>query len=316
MPTTQTVHLPKPTDWDEFERICLSACELRWSTTRLTRHGRRGQAQQGVDIFGDDNLGRPVGVQCKNTIAGISSKVIDQEITNAESFSPGLASLYIATTADTDASLQQYVRVKSLERLKSNKFTVDILFWGDVTHDLVRSQDTLQRLYPQFFSGNPSSPETPRQRDVKELTRLLSVIDLLNVERYLDYAPKYVAMAFLEHTEQFLDIVGSPLFHLNDPTLLDMVDRWLSAWQEVAALIGRAPYDGSHNLTSVRFYMPMDCVRPEDAEIYSKLENAISAFRGVHVDFCRYLRQNFPEVDVVKSSSAAQRLYTPRPMFG
>ena len=73
MPTTHTVNLPKPTDWDEFEKISLQACEILWSPTRLTRHGRRGQAQQGVDFYGNDNFDRLAGVQCKNTPAGISA---------------------------------------------------------------------------------------------------------------------------------------------------------------------------------------------------------------------------------------------------
>ena len=57
MPTISSAILLKPAGWDEFEDICLSAFKLRWKEPNLTRHGRQGQAQNGVDISGPDHLG-------------------------------------------------------------------------------------------------------------------------------------------------------------------------------------------------------------------------------------------------------------------
>lgn len=316
MPTSQTVHLPKPTDWDEFEKICLMACENRWSPTNLTRHGRPGQAQQGVDVYGNDNLGRLAGVQCKNTVGGISTKTIDSEIANAEKFSPTLGSLYIATTADSDATIQKYVRAASAERQKANKFPVDIMFWGDIARDLGRNQVTLQNLYPQFYPTVVAAAATPRDRDIKELTRLLNVVDLLEVERYFEYAPKYVAMAFLEHENNIDDVVNSSIFHLDDANLSGGVSSWVNALRKLAAVIRRAPYDGAHRGMSVRFPMPMDHVQSKDAAAYAELEREIPAFLAAHVSFCKLLRQSYPEVDLIATSNTARKLYTPRPMLG
>lgn len=316
MPTIQTVHLPKPTDWDEFEKICLMACENRWAPTSLTRHGRPGQAQQGVDIYGKDNLNRLTGVQCKNTVGGISAKTIDAEILNAEKFRPALGVLYIATTADSDAPIQRYIREKSAEREKANKFPVDIMFWGDVARDLGRNANTLQILYPQFFYPVVAAVLTPRDRDIKELTRLLSVVDLVNVERYFYYAPKYVAMALLEHENNIDEIVSSPIFHLDDSDLFSGVGVWVNAWRKLAAVIRSAPYDGAHGGQSIRFPMPMDYVEPANAAVYEKLEREIPAFFAAHANFCTGLRQFYPEVDLIATSSNAQGLYTPFPTFG
>ncbi|MFM0141269.1 hypothetical protein [Paraburkholderia sp. RL18-085-BIA-A] len=316
MPTIQTVHLPKPTDWDEFEKICLMACENRWSPTNLTRHGRPGQAQQGVDVYGNDNLGRLAGIQCKNTVGGVSTKTIDTEIANAEKFSPTLDSLYIATTADTDATIQQYVRAKSAERQKTNKFPIDLLFWGDIARDLGRNQATLQNLYPQFYPTVVTAAATPRDRDIKELTRLLNVVDLVEVERYFDYAPKYVAMAFLEHQHNIDDVVTSPIFHLNDANLSSVLNTWIDALRNLAAMIRRAPYDEALHGMSIRFPMPMDFVQPQDVAAYAELEREMPAFLAMHSNFCKFLRQVYPEVDLIATSSAARSLYTPRPLFG
>ena len=47
--------MPAPKSWDEFEDISLSAAKLRWNSTDFFRHGRLGQKQDGVDIWGHDD---------------------------------------------------------------------------------------------------------------------------------------------------------------------------------------------------------------------------------------------------------------------
>jgi len=90
MPTISSSNIPSPKGWDEFEDITLSAAKLRWKSSNFFRNGRQGQRQDGVDIWGDDSEGYKVGVQCKNTVGGISLGVVKSEISNAESFTPKL----------------------------------------------------------------------------------------------------------------------------------------------------------------------------------------------------------------------------------
>lgn len=116
MPTITTMEVPRPTGWAEFETIVVDAMKLAWTTSRLQKNGRPGQAQDGVDIHGADDLERPVAIQCKRTVAAPSIKLIREEIVAAEGFVPQPITLYIATTADPDSTLQQAVRVLSLER--------------------------------------------------------------------------------------------------------------------------------------------------------------------------------------------------------
>lgn len=52
MPTISSSKVPSPKSWDEFEEITLSAAKLRWNSTDFYRHGRQGQKQDGVDIWG------------------------------------------------------------------------------------------------------------------------------------------------------------------------------------------------------------------------------------------------------------------------
>jgi hypothetical protein len=150
MPTIASSVVPPPKSWDEFEDIALAAAKLRWSSDDFHRHGRTGQKQDGVDVYGHDDENRHIGVQCKNTIEGVSMAVVETEIGNAEAFEPALDRLYIATTAKRDAPLQKAVRLLSAERRKTGRFPVGILFWDDVCQDLATDDDVFFAHYPQF----------------------------------------------------------------------------------------------------------------------------------------------------------------------
>jgi hypothetical protein len=64
MPTIKSLDLPIPKNWQDFETIVRDAQAQRWSTM-LQKNGRHGQVQDGVDIWGPDEIGRPIGIQCK-----------------------------------------------------------------------------------------------------------------------------------------------------------------------------------------------------------------------------------------------------------
>jgi predicted helicase len=132
MPTLADLLMPPPRSWDEFEAIVCSTAKNRWKNPEFTRHGRQGQRQDGVDIFGQDDKGRLVGLQCKNTLGGFTAATISAEVKKAESFKSALQQLFVVTTADTDKHLQEFVRDLSEQRSKAGTFEVAVLFWPDV----------------------------------------------------------------------------------------------------------------------------------------------------------------------------------------
>ncbi|MBP6860772.1 MAG: hypothetical protein KBC57_00260 [Neisseriaceae bacterium] len=150
MPTLSSSNIPTPKNWDEFEDITLSALQVRWSNSELFRNGRQGQRQDGVDIYGNNSSGSFVGVQCKNTTKGITEQIVMDEIKNAESFTPLISELVIATTADRDANLQKKVRNVSDDRQSQNLFTVSLLFWDDICQNLAEDEDKFFMHYPQL----------------------------------------------------------------------------------------------------------------------------------------------------------------------
>jgi len=54
--------------------------------------------------------------------------MIDTEVGNAESFKPPLTTLYIATTAETDKTIQAFVRTLSEKRKAAGGFNVEFCF--------------------------------------------------------------------------------------------------------------------------------------------------------------------------------------------
>src|SRR5262249_31883388 len=124
MPTIASSNVPTPKSWDEFEDIMLAAAKLRWDSSDFFRNGRSGQKQDGVDIWGHDDDNRHLGIQCKNTVSGVTLKTVEAEITNAQAFKPNLDRLYVATTAKRDAVLQKEVREISHQRAKAGLFKV------------------------------------------------------------------------------------------------------------------------------------------------------------------------------------------------
>ncbi|MBV6322683.1 hypothetical protein [Duganella violaceipulchra] len=151
MPTIPGSQFAPPRTWDEFEDIALSAAKIRWGRTDFFRNGRSGQRQRGVDIFGTSGLpAAAIGIQCKNTIDGVSEKTVLAEIQNAESFNPPLTELYIATTASRDSALQEKIRIVSAARAAQGKFTVNLLFWSDLVSDLAKDRDEFFKHFPAY----------------------------------------------------------------------------------------------------------------------------------------------------------------------
>jgi len=181
MPTLSSMIIPIPKSWDEFEDICLSCLKIKWSNPNLTRHGRQGQSQAGVDIYGDDNLGQLSGVQCKLTTSELDIETIKSEIAKAETFQPALDVFYIATTSKADVKLQRDVRLLSKQRVNDKKFPIGILFWQDLIQELIVNEQEFRKHYPQLSIGTHNRIYG---------ARLLSLIDIayvgLNLKYYME----------------------------------------------------------------------------------------------------------------------------------
>jgi len=168
MPTIQSMTLPEPKNWQDFETIVRDAQMLRWKSSTLQKNGRPGQKQHGVDIYGPDEIGRPVGIQCKRYQI-LKIKDVTSEIENAEDFKGRLTTLFVATTADHDARLQEQVRAISEKRVAEGKFAVALLFWDDIVASLLLNPAVFQAHYPQIALPNSTTVDKDRLLAALEL---------------------------------------------------------------------------------------------------------------------------------------------------
>jgi hypothetical protein len=103
-------------------------------------------------------------------------RVVSAEIANAEKFKGYLSSLFVATTADHDAKLQQEVRILSDRRVAANKFAISLLFWDDIVAGLALNPAVLKSFYPQIQL---------KQRPEVNRDRLLAALELGYYAPYL-----------------------------------------------------------------------------------------------------------------------------------
>gem|GEM_PF-4034635 len=113
-------------------------------------HGRGGQAQQGVDVFGRPHPERYwAGVQCKGK-DNYAAKVLTEnevrgEVAKAEHFIPALSQFTIATTGPKDAAIERLARTLTTERQKDGKFSVTVNAWEDILLLLNNHDDLVER---------------------------------------------------------------------------------------------------------------------------------------------------------------------------
>ncbi|MDZ5519231.1 hypothetical protein U2F22_10685, partial [Escherichia marmotae] len=129
------VEIAPPANWQDFERLTLDYAKKQWKDEYAQRHGRQGQAQSGVDIYGTHSISHElIGIQCKKKkhfevpSKQLTIAEIDVEIDAAKTFSPRLDHFIIATTGPRDADLQGHIRMQNQAGLP---FKVSLLFWED-----------------------------------------------------------------------------------------------------------------------------------------------------------------------------------------
>jgi hypothetical protein len=129
--------------------MVLDAMRLHWKDPHAQRNGRRGQRQEGVDIFGTSH-DRSVGAQAKNMNA-IDEAVLRKEVAKAETFVPALDRYFVVVAGARDAGLQEKVRVLSAERRRLGRFTVQLMCFDDVCHEIATDTALVRKYWGAFL---------------------------------------------------------------------------------------------------------------------------------------------------------------------
>jgi len=180
MPTPNALQIDPPKNWEDFEELCCDLWRELWRDPHTRMHGRRGQPQHGVDVYGQPDGGPEwAGVQCKgkNRALGkqLTEKEIEEEVRKAGDFNPRLSSFVIATTAARDDKLQKVAR----EITERGGMRVMISSWEDVQQDLTKFPDLLAKHYPHLADSETRREATLRQDYLSGLwSRLIQVPNL------------------------------------------------------------------------------------------------------------------------------------------
>jgi tetratricopeptide (TPR) repeat protein len=143
--------VPPPCNWQDFESLCRDLWSRIWGDKNAQTNGRNGQQQNGVDIFGRDNVsGELQGIQCKlknNRLGGkITNKELLEEVEKAKRFKPKLAKFILATTAQSDARIQEKAREITENNMRKNLFSVHVFGWDDICK--------LIKFYPELIASH------------------------------------------------------------------------------------------------------------------------------------------------------------------
>jgi hypothetical protein len=153
--------LRKPEHWDDFESLCKKLWGEVWDCKEIKKNGRKGQIQNGVDIYGiPKGENSYYGIQCKGkdeySHKHLSENEVDREIDLAKSFTPHLAKLYFATTANKDSKIEQYIRIKDLENRQKGLFEIHLFSWEDIVDLIDENKETHDwYLNLQKYKGAP-----------------------------------------------------------------------------------------------------------------------------------------------------------------
>ncbi|MFP3506129.1 hypothetical protein [Burkholderia sp. SIMBA_062] len=154
MTSPTSVDIPAPADWQQFERLSRALFSEAFQA-KFSRFGRGGQRQNGIDVLGRLRTGALIGVQCKGRASSMGKKLTQQQIDNAiveaETFPDTLDELYIVTTANEDAVLQQYVIGVSGSRQAAGKFPVTLWGWQSMSDQIRSCPGVMETFYGQWW---------------------------------------------------------------------------------------------------------------------------------------------------------------------
>ena len=146
--------IPKPKNWQDFENntCILFQCILNDPNTAM--HGRAGQSQNGVDIFGrrERQDSHWVGVQCKQKSGSqeVTKAELENEVAEAKKFRPRLTEFILVTTAPDDQKIQQVAREITEQHRKVGLFSVDVWGWGTLEREVTKYPPAINAFHPDL----------------------------------------------------------------------------------------------------------------------------------------------------------------------
>ena len=236
MPSLASFQLTPPQDSREFEQMLRDYCNNVFPGMACL-FARPGQKQYGVDVISPGSKGI-VAIQCKDyQDTCISASTIDGWIRSTEEFEPKIAHFIIAIGGKTDGELQKYVLGIDQFRRNNGMFSVQILFWEEISAFLKTNPQLLQQYYSFINIGGYTNQTGIAYRNVNDLrvdfvdlVLKYGVQDFLKEDPFVGIRTDYVILA-----DQF-DIAVESLFQravlLQETEIYERIVAFYKKWNE------------------------------------------------------------------------------------
>lgn len=220
MPTPPLMRLPKSESPEEFESLCKDVLIKTYKNEiRFERYGRKGQGQNGIDIYGEISS-EYIVAQCKNYLgikaAKTLTKKIDKDLNMSKKlpFYNKIKKFIIMTSMDIDTDIQNYIESKKHEV----DFKLEVWFWQNIEQIICQTEnrDLLQQYYPSLYQDSEIVEE---DIDIEGLK-----------DKFNKYIQEYKVIDFLKQDP----LEGIPY---DLPTEIDIFQIYISALLDNAILL-------------------------------------------------------------------------------
>lgn len=137
--------LPKPHDWQMFERLCVLLFRAELNDPNAARYG--GEKQLGIDILGyrNGNPSKAVWVQCRNVKTALVESNILKACEASLELQANLHEVIFATTAPNRAkTTDAAIRVERTLRARGYNIAVQVYGWPSLQEMICRHDDVHQ----------------------------------------------------------------------------------------------------------------------------------------------------------------------------
>ncbi|WP_156831299.1 tetratricopeptide repeat protein [Arhodomonas aquaeolei] len=146
--------IPKPKNWQDFENHTCILFQCILSDPNTVAHGRTGQAQHGVDVYGRrrPNPHHWVGIQCKQKgdSQELTKEELRKEVAAAKKFRPPLSEFIVVTTAADDAKIQRIAREITQQHEKDGLFSVEVWGWETLEREINKHPEAIDAFHPDL----------------------------------------------------------------------------------------------------------------------------------------------------------------------
>lgn len=158
------IEIPKPKDWQAFQRNCVLLFRAELNDPHAQEYGRAGQKQRGIDILArrDGREDYFVGVQCRLITTPLKKAKILSDARAALTLKAGLKELIFATTAPDDTgACDAAIEVSRELQAEGHDIKVIVYGWGQLQTLIAPHEVAYNAFHPSAVASSLSQAPGP-----------------------------------------------------------------------------------------------------------------------------------------------------------